>query len=335
MNKVQKSNLLIIACIFLPVLGTLFLFPVPPKLQLALNQYLFLLIPCILFMLANNMNIKKTLKLNPMKISDIFRVIALALAMLPITALISNIASSIFGSPISEFITDVVSNNTFPYLFFVIAITPAICEEVIMRGIVLDGYKKFGFKKAVILNGILFGMLHMNFHQFFYTAFLGTIFAMVVWYTKSIFASMIMHLVNNGLSVVMSSLVKIDQGTMNKAEQLSSTPSSIIICIISVIISLYLTYYLLRGIKLNNMPNFEKTFNNAQNLEITDDIVNIDLYSENTKPYYDTDNINEKKHNSDILTREYNNEKKVGILNISFVLLIIIFICISSYIYRS
>lgn len=204
-----------------------------------------------------------------------------------------------------------------------------------MRGIVLDGYKKFGFKKAVILNGILFGMLHMNFHQFFYTAFLGTIFAMVVWYTKSIFASMIMHLVNNGLSVVMSSLVKIDQGTMNKAEQLSSTPSSIIICIISVIISLYLTYYLLRGIKLNNMPNFEKTFNNAQNLEITDDIVNIDLYSENTKPYYDTDNINEKKHNSDILTREYNNEKKVGILNISFVLLIIIFICISSYIYRS
>jgi len=316
MSKVQKSNLLIIACIFLPVVGALFLISVPPELTLALNQYLFILIPCIIFMLANNMNIKKTLKLNPMKLSDIFRVILLTLAILPITGLISRIASGIFGSPISEFINNLVTSNTFPYLFFVIAITPAICEEVIMRGVVLDGYKKFGFKKAVILNGILFGMLHMNFHQFFYTAFLGTIFAMVVWYTKSIFASMIMHLINNGLSVVMSSLVKIDQETINQVNQASYTPLTIIKYVIILILSLYFTYYLLRAIKQNNMPMLETEYNIAQNSEVQCDITNYDA-----------------KHTSDNLNREYNSVGNVGILNISFVLLVIIFIVISSYIY--
>ena len=333
MSKIQKSNLLIIACVFLPIVGVLFFINVPPKLTLALNQYLFILIPCIVFMLANKMNIKKTLKLNPMKTSDIFRVILLTLVMLPITQLISKIASSIFGSPISEFITDIVSSNTFPYLFFVIAITPAICEEVIMRGIVLDGYKKFGFKKAVILNGILFGMLHMNFHQFFYTAFLGTIFAIVVWYTKSIFASMIMHLVNNGLSVTMSSFVKIDQETINQANQLSSSPANFIVYVILLITSLYLIYYFLRAIKLNNMPILEKKYNITQNSQVQYDIINKDdLYSKNVKPYYNSDDTYEKEPISDNLTREYNDDK-VGILNISFVFLTIIFIALSTFIY--
>ncbi|MCM1992109.1 CPBP family intramembrane glutamic endopeptidase [Oceanirhabdus seepicola] len=330
MSKIQKSNLLIIACVFLPIIGALFFINVPPKLTLALNQYLFILIPCIVFMLANKMNIKKTLKLNPMKISDVLRVILLAIVILPITGLISKIASGIFGSPISEVITDIVSSNTFPYLFFVIAITPAICEEVIMRGVVLDSYKKFGFKKAVILNGILFGMLHMNFHQFFYTAFLGTIFAIVVWYTKSIFASMIMHLVNNGLSVAMSSIVKIDQETINQAAQLSSKPSSIIISVIFFMISLYLTYYILRAIRLNNITNFEKNYNTADDSQSEHDIINKDLYYKNTKPYYNSDNTYEDEHISDNLIREYNSEGNGSIFNISFVFLIIIFIGFSA-----
>ncbi|WBW97873.1 CPBP family intramembrane glutamic endopeptidase [Oceanirhabdus sp. W0125-5] len=323
MSKVQKSNLLIITCVFLPVLGTLFLRNMPTKLTLALNQYLFILIPCILFMLANKMDIKKTLKLNPLKLSDVFRLIALTLVILPITGVISNIASKIFGSPITDFMNDIVTQFSFPYLFFVIAITPAICEEVIMRGVVLDGYRKFGFKKAIILNGVLFGMLHMNFHQFFYTAFLGIIFATVVWYTKSIFASIIMHLVNNGLSVALSFFLKADQETLKQAEQFSSSSINIVVSVVVLMGSVYLTYYFLSAIKKNNMDKLEENYNVNEDTQLNDDIINMDEDSINYKPHYTSDN----------LAREYTSDKKVGIINISFVLLVIIFLGLSTLMY--
>lgn len=85
---------------------------------------------------------------------------------------------------------------------FVIALTPAICEEVFMRGAVLSGHRNVKLWKAAILNGVLFGLFHNNFGQLFYATAFGIILTFVVVLTDSIYPSIIMHFIMNGLSVL-------------------------------------------------------------------------------------------------------------------------------------
>ena len=82
-----------------------------------------------------------------------------------------------------------------------VAILPAFAEEFLHRGIVLQGVKHAGFKKAILISSLLFGLLHFNIQQFFYAFILGIIIGFVSVVSKNIFPAMIIHFVNNAISV--------------------------------------------------------------------------------------------------------------------------------------
>lgn len=90
-------------------------------------------------------------------------------------------------------------------VFIAIAISAAICEEILFRGPILSGIKsKFSKKSTIIIVGILFGLFHMNLYRFIPTSLLGVIITYVVISTGSIFNGMLFHLVNNGSAVILS-----------------------------------------------------------------------------------------------------------------------------------
>ena len=89
----------------------------------------------------------------------------------------------------------------FVELFFT-AVLPGFCEEVAHRGMLVSAYKPMGIKKAVLLSGLLFGLMHLNIEQCFYATIIGFLFGFVSIITDSIFPTMIMHFVNNALSVL-------------------------------------------------------------------------------------------------------------------------------------
>jgi len=79
-----------------------------------------------------------------------------------------------------------------------IVLLPALCEELLFRGMILTGLKNDGNKwVAVVLCGALFGFLHMDPFQIPFTVALGVVFSYVAWETRSIFVPMIMHGVHN------------------------------------------------------------------------------------------------------------------------------------------
>jgi len=82
-----------------------------------------------------------------------------------------------------------------------VAILPAICEETAHRGLLLKGFSSLGIKKAIILSSLLFGLMHLNINQFFYATVLGFIIALTVIISKNIFPAIIIHFMNNFLSV--------------------------------------------------------------------------------------------------------------------------------------
>lgn len=82
-----------------------------------------------------------------------------------------------------------------------VAVLPAICEETAHRGLLLKGFSTLGIKKAIIFSSLLFGLMHLNINQFFYATVLGFIIALTVIISKNIIPAIIIHFMNNFLSV--------------------------------------------------------------------------------------------------------------------------------------
>ncbi|MBE5736332.1 MAG: CPBP family intramembrane metalloprotease [Clostridiales bacterium] len=84
---------------------------------------------------------------------------------------------------------------------FLVAVIPAIAEEFLHRGLLLQGIKHIGFKKAIIISSLMFALLHFNIQQVFYAFVLGLIMGFVSVVAKNIWPAVIIHFVNNAISV--------------------------------------------------------------------------------------------------------------------------------------
>ncbi len=89
------------------------------------------------------------------------------------------------------------------FVVFVIAFTPAICEESVFRGAVQSAFEKgLPLKWALVLCGTIFALFHLNPFAFVPLVVLGTYFSFIVWRGESIFLSVIAHFTNNAIAVI-------------------------------------------------------------------------------------------------------------------------------------
>jgi sodium transport system permease protein len=90
-------------------------------------------------------------------------------------------------------------------VWLVIGVTPAVCEEMYFRGFALSGLRRLGKWPAVLVSALFFGLAHASIYRMLPTAFLGLLFAWMVWKTGSVLCSMIAHALNNGLMATLVS----------------------------------------------------------------------------------------------------------------------------------
>jgi sodium transport system permease protein len=94
------------------------------------------------------------------------------------------------------------------WLFLLVAVTPAICEEAVFRGVLFSGtVGRMSPMRVILLNGAIFGAFHLSYataFRFVPTAWLGILLAYAVWRTRSIYTSVLMHLINNGSIVLLA-----------------------------------------------------------------------------------------------------------------------------------
>lgn len=105
-----------------------------------------------------------------------------------------------------------------------------ICEEILFRGFILSRFTyKFGIKKAVIFSSVCFGILHLN--NVFGTTLFGIISCLMYLKTKSLFPSIIAHMVNN-IIVASRDIFSALQSTSTPSAQ----PDLTIILLISIVL---------------------------------------------------------------------------------------------------
>lgn len=87
--------------------------------------------------------------------------------------------------------------------FLIIAVSPAICEEALCRGLIQYTFRDVKSKVIVVAAmGVIFGLFHMDPVRILGTGILGAAIAYVMLETKNILLPMLIHFTNNALSAV-------------------------------------------------------------------------------------------------------------------------------------
>lgn len=104
-----------------------------------------------------------------------------------------------------ETINSLISETSLISSFFVIVIVAPLCEEIICRGIIptklFEGYEKIGY----IFGWLLFTLAHLptNPPSFLIYGWMSAVLTWTAYRTKRLEMSIILHLVNNGVSILL------------------------------------------------------------------------------------------------------------------------------------
>lgn len=137
-------------------------------------------------------------------------------------------------------------NTPIDYLFsfILICIIPPVCEELMFRKTLSDGFSTLGAINAALLSGAIFSLSHLNPAQTIYQFILGFILALIYIRTKDILITIIVHIVNNLLAFFLTALTN---------PQIWIQFRVLLLCfLIALPITVLGLYLILKGGKVNN-----------------------------------------------------------------------------------
>jgi sodium transport system permease protein len=103
---------------------------------------------------------------------------------------------------IGEIIAAIERSGGLPLAILCLAVAPAVCEELLCRGVLLSGLSRgVGRVAAVLLTAFLFAVLHLSPYRLLPQCALGVLLAWMTLRTGSIVPAMVVHAGHNGLLV--------------------------------------------------------------------------------------------------------------------------------------
>lgn len=96
---------------------------------------------------------------------------------------------------------DIPDGTAAVILYFIyVCVLPPILEEIFARGYILNALKPLGTTFAVVVSSVCFSLMHSSLENFLLYFICGVILARVYLTFDSIFASMLVHFINNTIS---------------------------------------------------------------------------------------------------------------------------------------
>ncbi len=164
---------------------------------------------------------------------------------------ISPIASTI---PMSDEIKKAFmdfAGKTGLYSFMLMVIAAPILEEILFRGIILDGLlKKYSPLKSILVSSFLFGFVHLNPWQFVSGFVIGIFAGWVYYQTRSLLAAIIIHASAN-LNGFLARIFMDADAAMNDSliETYGGTGKLILAIFASLVVIAICIYYLDKAFK--------------------------------------------------------------------------------------
>jgi len=169
------------------------------------TQFLSIFAPSFSMIIIMKKDIKNLYFLNtPKNIRFFFWGILLWIGVIILTGIYTYYATKFMSTnELIESFDYIFSQTTLFQQVIIIAVVPAVIEELFFRGVILSSLiKKTNVIIAVLISSLLFSLMHFSLIKIFPTFLLGALFAFVVYKTNSIIPAMILHFGNNSISII-------------------------------------------------------------------------------------------------------------------------------------
>lgn len=168
-------------------------------------QMIIFVLP-LLYVLYTKRSILQTYSFRKTKFMNFVAALFMGCGAMLIGIILTSFVSMLFPTEAemvsSGLMNELMSDNEL-LTFAVVALTPAVCEEMLFRGFLFSAFRgRYKIVVSVLLTAVIFGVYHMSIVRFFTTALLGAALAVIVYYSDSIFPAMVMHAINNGIAVL-------------------------------------------------------------------------------------------------------------------------------------
>jgi membrane protease YdiL (CAAX protease family) len=123
---------------------------------------------------------------------------------------------------------------------FIVALVPAIGEELLFRGILQRIFINWtrNIHWGIIIASFIFSAFHLEFYGFFSRWLLGIMFGYMLVWTRSLWIPIFAHFINNALAVIIYYLIHV-KVLNEKAAEIGANNESMYYTIICTIVSAY------------------------------------------------------------------------------------------------
>lgn len=226
--------------------------------QVLISQIATIALPAILMALFLTRGPRETLKLKWPRLSYVPACILIAICLHPAFIMLSHLVMYLYPASagleqiqtaVSMILADAPNALA---IICVIALVPAVCEEVAFRGFILSGLQTIRGKwTAIIISAIFFGVAHGILQQSIMASFVGVVLGIIAVQTGSLLPCIAYHLTHNALPVLMSVFPthSIETSYMGYVLQVNTTGSveyTILATVVMPLIGLGLLFWLWR-----------------------------------------------------------------------------------------
>lgn len=190
--------------------------------------------PCAFLIMRDGIEKCKVEK-HKMKLSHLFVSFPMCYMLLIAGSIVGAIVIFVIGilkgEPVNNSLNDVIGNANIWLTFIFAVLLAPIFEEILFRKLLCNRLVKYGQGTAILLSGLLFGLFHGNFNQFFYASFIGCFLAFIYVKTGSVKYTIALHMMINFMGGVFGSLLlqNIDLDNLTPAALIITSLYSLVI----------------------------------------------------------------------------------------------------------
>lgn len=166
-----------------------------------------ILTPCLLMAIFLTRSIRKALRIHHVQPSHLLAAVGLGITLHPTYTALGNGIRQIYSlgdqiqATLAHFSQLVYAQPLWAVLLL-LAILPAVCEELTFRGFIFGGLvKQSGTLRAILITSLFFGFTHTILQQSIAACIMGLMLGLIAWRTGGVICCICVHMINNLLSI--------------------------------------------------------------------------------------------------------------------------------------
>ncbi len=171
-----------------------------PFLAATIIQFLVYLLPLAFYCRMRGLNLVSQIKARSVSAKKIPFLVIVTLILFTSIVLLRYMGlffldSALVDTPGALYVP-MENSSTFLVLFCNVLL-PALFEESLFRGLLLEEYRSFGSVWAISVSSVMYAMVHLSWENFLYYLLVGVVLGLITVVSDSILPALVLHIVLN------------------------------------------------------------------------------------------------------------------------------------------